>query len=147
MVATRGQDGQPFIASFQGTRTNQRRRGTEVWTQGVTSLSPTLCKLHIVMGCTAMLYRCMCLFWGRCSVWLGPNVPPVGVTNEVKLGVVHQLNTSLPCSAQPNTELYCSCETWGRPRRRWIDNIKMDLLEIGLVWLRIGTGRELLWTR
>jgi hypothetical protein len=32
----------------------------------------------------------------------------------------------------------------GRPRHRWIDNIKMDLLEIGvwtgLVWLRIGTG-------
>jgi hypothetical protein len=35
----------------------------------------------------------------------------------------------------------------GRPRRRWIDNSKMDLLEIGLnvvVWLRIGTGGELL---
>jgi hypothetical protein len=40
----------------------------------------------------------------------------------------------------------------GRPRRRWIDNIKKDLLEIGLnvvdwtglVWLRIGTGGELL---
>jgi hypothetical protein len=33
----------------------------------------------------------------------------------------------------------------GRPRRRWIDNITMDLLEvgllwIGLVWFRIGTG-------
>jgi hypothetical protein len=38
----------------------------------------------------------------------------------------------------------------GRPRRRWMDNIKTDLLEIGLnvvtglVWLRIGTGGELL---
>jgi hypothetical protein len=40
----------------------------------------------------------------------------------------------------------------GRPRRRWIYNIKMDLLEmglnvvdwIGLDWLRIGTGGELL---
>jgi hypothetical protein len=38
----------------------------------------------------------------------------------------------------------------GRPRRRWIDNIKMDLLEIGLsvvgwmVSLRMGTGGELL---
>jgi hypothetical protein len=38
----------------------------------------------------------------------------------------------------------------GRPRRRFIDNIKMDLLEIGLmlwtglVWLRIGTHGELL---
>jgi hypothetical protein len=38
----------------------------------------------------------------------------------------------------------------GRPRRRWIDNIKMELLEIGvnvvdwIVWLRIGTGGELL---
>jgi hypothetical protein len=38
----------------------------------------------------------------------------------------------------------------GRLRRRWIDNIGMDLLEIGLsdrtglVWLRIGTRGELL---
>jgi hypothetical protein len=34
----------------------------------------------------------------------------------------------------------------GRPRRRWEDNIKMDLREVGwgawtgLIWLRIGTG-------
>ena len=34
----------------------------------------------------------------------------------------------------------------GRPRRRWEDNIKMDLHEVGcgvwtgLSWLRIGTG-------
>ena len=34
----------------------------------------------------------------------------------------------------------------GRPRHRWEDNIKMDLLEVewgvwsGLIWLRIGTG-------
>jgi hypothetical protein len=32
----------------------------------------------------------------------------------------------------------------GRPRRRWVNNIKMDLREdgmvrIGLIWLRIGT--------
>jgi hypothetical protein len=38
----------------------------------------------------------------------------------------------------------------GRPRRRWVDNIKMDLerwdgvMWTGLVWLRIGTGGELL---
>jgi hypothetical protein len=45
----------------------------------------------------------------------------------------------------------------GRPRHRWIDNIKMDLLEIGLGvldwiflaqiryrWLKVGTGGELL---
>jgi hypothetical protein len=40
----------------------------------------------------------------------------------------------------------------GRPRRRWVDNIKMDLREIewdgldwiGLTWLRIGTSRGLL---
>jgi hypothetical protein len=37
-----------------------------------------------------------------------------------------------------------------RPRRKWVDNIKIDLLEIGwavwtgLVWLRIGTSGELL---
>jgi hypothetical protein len=40
-----------------------------------------------------------------------------------------------------------------RPRRRWEDNIKMHLREVGweawtgLIWLRIGTGGELLWTR
>ena len=30
----------------------------------------------------------------------------------------------------------------GRPRRRWEDNIKMDLQEVGTgwSWLRIGTG-------
>jgi hypothetical protein len=38
----------------------------------------------------------------------------------------------------------------GRPRRRWEDNIKMDLREIGIdevngfIWLRIGFGRGLL---
>jgi hypothetical protein len=37
-----------------------------------------------------------------------------------------------------------------RPRRRWVDNIGMDLGEVdgvvwtGLVWQRIGTSRELL---
>jgi hypothetical protein len=34
----------------------------------------------------------------------------------------------------------------GRPRRKWEDNIKMDVQEVyvgkwtGLIWLRIGTG-------
>jgi hypothetical protein len=32
----------------------------------------------------------------------------------------------------------------GRPRRRWVENIKMDLREriiwVGLIWLRIGTS-------
>jgi hypothetical protein len=31
----------------------------------------------------------------------------------------------------------------GRPRRRWVDNIKIDLREIGWtgsIWLRIGTS-------
>ena len=28
----------------------------------------------------------------------------------------------------------------GRTRRRWEDNIKMDLQEVGWSWLRIGTG-------
>jgi hypothetical protein len=38
----------------------------------------------------------------------------------------------------------------GKPRRRWEDNIKMDLQEVGwgtwtgLSWLRIGTGSGLL---
>ena len=28
----------------------------------------------------------------------------------------------------------------GRPRRRWEDNINIDLQEVGSRWLRIGTG-------
>jgi hypothetical protein len=35
----------------------------------------------------------------------------------------------------------------GRPRRRWVDNVGMDLGEVvwtGLAWLRIGTGGDLL---
>jgi hypothetical protein len=35
----------------------------------------------------------------------------------------------------------------GRPRRRWLDSIRMDLLEVGwdgVDWLRIGTDGELL---
>ena len=41
----------------------------------------------------------------------------------------------------------------GRPTRRWEDNIKMDLQEVGGVvgtgwsWLRIGTGGGRLWVR
>ena len=41
-----------------------------------------------------------------------------------------------------------------RPRRRWEDNIKMDLQEVGggvvwtgWSWLRIGTGGGRLWVR
>jgi hypothetical protein len=32
----------------------------------------------------------------------------------------------------------------GRPERRWVDNIKTDLGEIGLIWLRMRTGGGLL---
>jgi hypothetical protein len=41
----------------------------------------------------------------------------------------------------------------GRPRRRWLDNVRMHLVEVGsvmrtgLIWLRIGTGGELLRIR
>jgi hypothetical protein len=41
----------------------------------------------------------------------------------------------------------------GRPRGRWVDNIKTELREIGwsdmnwMIWLRIGTSGGLLCTR
>jgi hypothetical protein len=29
----------------------------------------------------------------------------------------------------------------GRPRRRWLDNIRMDLVEVGVMWTRLsGSG-------
>ena len=40
--------------------------------------------------------------------------------------------------------------TFGRPRRKWEDNIKTDLREVGkeaftgFIWLRLGTGGGLL---
>jgi hypothetical protein len=40
--------------------------------------------------------------------------------------------------------------TFGRPRLKWEDNIKMDLPEVGkeaytgFIWLRLGTGGGLL---
>jgi hypothetical protein len=34
----------------------------------------------------------------------------------------------------------------GRPRLRWVDNIKMDHREIGLIWLGIGTRGGLIRT-
>jgi hypothetical protein len=40
-----------------------------------------------------------------------------------------------------------------RPRSKWVDNVKMDLQEVGggawtgLIWLRIGTGGGLLRMR
>jgi hypothetical protein len=34
----------------------------------------------------------------------------------------------------------------GRPRSRWVDNIKMELRDTGLSWLRIGTSAWLLST-
>jgi hypothetical protein len=35
----------------------------------------------------------------------------------------------------------------GRPRHRWLDNIRMELVEVGwgdVDWIGIGTGGELL---
>jgi hypothetical protein len=36
----------------------------------------------------------------------------------------------------------------GRPRRRWEDNIKMDLQEVrcgGMDWIDVAQGRDRLW--
>jgi hypothetical protein len=30
----------------------------------------------------------------------------------------------------------------GRPRRRWVDNIKMDLREIGMEWIDMAQDRD-----
>jgi len=57
--------------------------------------------------------------------------------------VVHRLLVGKPEGKRP----------LGRPRRRWENNIKMDLQEVGGVvwtgwsWLRTGTGGGHLWVR
>jgi hypothetical protein len=47
----------------------------------------------------------------------------------------------------------CIQDIGGRPRRRWVDNIEMDIREIGwdgmvwwigLIWIRIGASGGLL---
>jgi hypothetical protein len=30
----------------------------------------------------------------------------------------------------------------GRPRRRWVDNIKMDLRELGMDWIDLAQDRD-----
>jgi hypothetical protein len=30
----------------------------------------------------------------------------------------------------------------GRPRRRWVDNIKMDLIEVGWDWIDLAQDRD-----
>ena len=37
----------------------------------------------------------------------------------------------------------------GRPRRRWVDNIRMDLQEVGcgyMDWIRLAQDRDSWWT-
>jgi hypothetical protein len=66
-------------------------------------------------------------------------------------------SVSLPTAITPVKSPLCLLNwrlggfyTLGRPRRRWEDNIKMDLREVGWgawtgsVWLRIGAGGGLL---
>jgi hypothetical protein len=56
------------------------------------------------------------------------------VGNIVLICVVHETKLHMQKIRRP----------LGRPRRRWVDNIKMDLRDgigwIGLNWLRIGTS-------
>jgi hypothetical protein len=33
----------------------------------------------------------------------------------------------------------------GRPRRRWVDNIKMDLREVGWDWIDLAQDRDQWW--
>ena len=52
-----------------------------------------------------------------------------GLTRMEEWRVVHRVLVGKPEGKRP----------LGRLRRRWEDNIKMDLQEVGRGWLRIGT--------
>jgi hypothetical protein len=67
----------------------------------------------------------------------------MGVIHEMLIGMLRNAYRLLMGKPKGKRPL-------GRPRRRWVDNIRMDLGEVGwvmwtgLIWLRIGTGGELL---
>jgi hypothetical protein len=77
-------------------------------------------------------------FW---TIYLYTGVPPYLPVHVARMGEergVHRVLVGKPEGKRP----------LGRPRRRWEDNIKMDLQEFGcrgvwteLIWFRIGTGR------
>jgi len=87
---------------------------------------------------------------GRRKKW--GNVVASGDMKKVKVNLVarmgedrgvHRLLVGKPEGNKP----------LGRPRRRWEDNIKIDIQEVGGVvgtgwsWLRIGTGGGHLWVQ
>ena len=76
-----------------------------------------------------------------CEVFVGhPKYKwPVGRTKRRQVDNITNNKTSAVVTYEVKRQL-------GRPRRRWEDNIKMDLQEVGcggmdwLEWLGIGTG-------
>jgi hypothetical protein len=54
-------------------------------------------------------------------------------------------DTHVLTSEEESCFSYCRKETLGRPRRRWVDNIKMDLGEIGWDgrdWIELSQDRD-----
>jgi hypothetical protein len=80
----------------------------------------------------------------RDNVNLARHTVLVGAVNHDSQRVLH---LRLLFSRSRNLLSVQYLQPLGRPRRRWVDNIKMDLREIGwdgmewigLIWLRIGT--------
>jgi hypothetical protein len=74
--------------------------------------------------------------------------PTVRVFNSCAVLVDSILNASLTsysCRARRNYFRHCLVSEIGRPRRRWEDNIKMDLREVGCGgadWIDLAQNRD-----
>jgi hypothetical protein len=96
-------------------------------------------------------------FWGvkefnlnifNCNLYCSPSIIKSDQVTEGEMGRACSTNGAkmiLVGKLEGNRPL-------GRPRRRWVDNIKMDLrlagvVWTGFIWLRIGTNGGLLWTQ
>jgi len=78
------------------------------------------------------------------QIWINP----LGITKILRTNVM--ISPIKTCDAISHPSVACIIPLWllGRPRRRWEDNIQMDIQEVGCgvgvwtgsSWLRIGTG-------
>jgi len=104
-------------------------------------------KFHVILYFYLFLYTCLILLYGLLSLWSSPIVRVINsrrmswaghVARMDEGGSVYRVLVRRPEGKRP----------LGRPRRRWEDNIKMDLREIdinGGNWFQLAQDRVQWW--